>query len=143
MTKAREVMTGHARWAASSDTLVEAARKMRDWQLRLLPIRGADERLAGIVTDRDIVIRCVADGTDPATVHVTTCAAQGEPVTIDADDSLERALSVMIEYGVRQLPVVDCDVLVGMISQADVARNLAPESIGTIVDTVSRTTRRH
>ncbi|MGI9156470.1 MAG: CBS domain-containing protein [Marmoricola sp.] len=142
MTRAREVMTGHARWAASSDTLVEAARKMRDWQLRLLPIRGADERLAGIVTDRDIVIHCVAEGTDPATVPVTTCA-QGEPVTIGADDSLERALSVMIEHGVRQLPVVDCDVLVGMITQADVARHLAPELIGTILGTVSSTTRRH
>lgn len=71
MATAREVMTDHAKWAASSDTLVDVARKMRDWQLRLLPIRREDERLVGVITDRDIVIGCVADDTDPAMVCVT------------------------------------------------------------------------
>lgn len=134
-------MTGHAKWAASSDTLVEVARKMRDWRLRLLPIRSEDERLVGVITDRDIVIGCVADGTDPTMVCVTALA-QGS-ATAEADDSLEDALWLMLEHGVRQLPVVDDGRYVGMISQADIARNLPPHTVGRVLDKVSNPARGH
>lgn len=141
MTKVSEVMTGHAKWAVSTDTLVEVARKMRDWQLRLLPIRSEDHRFAGVVTDRDIVVDYVASGTDPARVRVSALP-QGRTMTVSADDSLEHALGLMIEHGVRQLPVVDRDSLVGMITQADIGRSLTPSEAGAVVDRVSHVARR-
>ena len=94
---------------------------MRDLDVGALPVCGDDERLQGMVTDRDIVVRCVAEGGDPATARAGDLAAQ-KPVTIGADDDIDEALSTMIRNGVRRLPVIDGHDLVGMVSQADVAR---------------------
>ena len=78
-----------------------------------------------MITDRDIVTNCVANGGDPNNVMVEEYAA-GEAVTIGADDSVEEALRTMTEHGVRRLPVIDGQELVGILSQADIARNLSP-----------------
>ena len=136
MTTAREIMTGGAECARSTDTLVEAARKMRDLDVGALPICGEDERLQGIITDRDIVVRCVAEGGDPTTAKVGDFA-QGKPVTIGADDSVEEALHTMMEHDVRRLPVIDGHQLVGMVSQADVAKNLPEDKVGELVEAIS------
>ena len=137
MTTAREIMTGDAECARTTDTLVDAARKMRDFEVGALPICGDDDRLKGIITDRDIVVRCVADGGDPSSVKVEELA-QGKPVTIGADDSVEEALRTMKEHDVRRLPVIDGHELVGMLSQADVARNLPEDKVGELVEAISR-----
>ncbi len=76
--------------------------------------------LKGIITDRDIVIRCLADGGDPSSVTVGSLA-QGKPVTIGADDTLEEVIATMAEHQVRRLPVIDGHKMVGMISEADLA----------------------
>jgi CBS domain-containing protein len=136
MTTARDIMTTGAECAASTDTLVEAARKMRDLQVGALPICGEDNRLQGMITDRDIVVRCVAEGGDPSTTRVAELA-QGKPVTIGADDSVEEALRTMKEHDVRRLPVIDGHDLVGMLSQADLARNLPEEQVGGLVEAIS------
>ena len=65
MTTAREVMTGDASCVGTEDTLADAARRMRDLDVGALPICGDDNRLKGMITDRDIVVKCVADGGDP------------------------------------------------------------------------------
>lgn len=136
MSTAREIMTGDATCIGSDESLVEAARRMADLQVGALPICGDDDRLAGVLTDRDIVVRCVARGGDPASVRAAELA-DGKPVTIGADDSVEEALRTMKEHGVRRLPVIDDQRLVGMVSQADVARHLPEGAVGDLVEAIS------
>ena len=136
MTTARDIMTADATCAGADETLVEAARKMRDLDVGALSICGPDDRLAGMITDRDIAIRAVAEGKDPGTVKVSELA-DGKPVTIGADDSVEEALATMSKHGVRRLPVIDGQKLVGMVSQADVAKHLPEAKVGDLVDAIS------
>jgi CBS domain-containing protein len=129
-------MTADARCVQQGQTLVDAARLMRELDVGALPICGDDNRLKGMVTDRDIVIRCIADGGDPAQTDVMSLA-QGKPVTVGADDDIEVALRTMAEHQVRRLPVIDGHDLVGLISQADIARNLPDRKIGDLVEAIS------
>lgn len=137
MTKAREVMTRDAQCVQESQSLADAARLMRDLDVGALPICGDDNRLKGMVTDRDIVVRCIAEGGDPQGTQVSSLA-RGKPVTIGADDEIEEALRTMSAHQVRRLPVIDGHDLVGMISQADIARNLSDDKIGNLVEAISR-----
>ena len=130
-------MTGSAECARTTDTLVDVARKMRDLDVGALPICGDDDRLKGMITDRDIVVKAVADGTDPSSLKADAFA-EGKPVTVGADDSVEEALRTMTEHGVRRLPVIDGHDLVGMVSQADVAKNLPDDQIGQLVESISK-----
>lgn len=136
MTTARDIMTGGAECARTTDTLVEAARKLRDLGVGALPICGEDDRLAGMITDRDIVIHAIADDRDASSTTVDTLA-EGKPVTIGADDSIEETLRTMSQHQVRRLPVIDGDRLVGIVSQADVARNVPDELVGDLVAAIS------
>ena len=136
MTTARDIMTRDATCAKTDDTLADAARRMRDLDVGALPICGEDNRLKGMITDRDIVVKCVAEGGDPSTTKVADLA-EGKPVTIGADDSVEEALHTMTEHGVRRLPVIDGHDLVGIVSQADLARNVDEEKVGDLVEAIS------
>jgi CBS domain-containing protein len=136
MTTARDIMSGNAECASTTDTLVDAARKMRDLDVGALPICGEDDRLKGMITDRDIVTQCVASGSDPNAVKVEEYASD-ETVTIGADDSIDEALRTMTEHGVRRLPVIDGQKFVGILSQADVAKNLSNDQIGQLVEAIS------
>jgi CBS domain-containing protein len=136
MTTARDIMTGSVECARSTDTLVEVARKLRDLDVGALPICGEDNRLQGMITDRDIVVKCIADGGDPSSV-TASALAEGKPVTIGADDSIEETLRTMSQHGVRRLPVIDGQELVGVVSQADVAKNLPDESVADLVEAIS------
>ncbi len=137
MKTVREIMTTGVECANVGETLVEAARKMRDLDVGALPICGEDNRLKGMLTDRDITVRVVAEGRDPGSVKVEELAA-GKPVTIGADDTVEDALRTMSDKGVRRLPVIDGHDLVGMVSQADIARNLPDDKIGDLVEAISK-----
>ncbi len=137
MKTVREIMTTGVECANVGETLVEAARKMRDLDVGALPICGEDERLKGMLTDRDITVRVVAEGRDPGSVKVEELAA-GKPVTIGADDTVEDALRTMSNHSVRRLPVIDGHDLVGMVSQADIARNLPDDKIGDLVEAISK-----
>jgi CBS domain-containing protein len=129
-------MSTNVECASVNDTLTEAAKKMRDLDVGALPICGDDNRLKGMLTDRDITVRAVAEGMDPSTVKVVELA-EGKPVTIGADDSLEEAMRTMTEHDVRRLPVIDGHDLVGMISQADIAQNLSGSETGNLVADIS------
>jgi CBS domain-containing protein len=135
-TKARDLMTPGAECIGFEETLAEAARKMRDLDVGSLPICGPDQKLAGMLTDRDIVVRCLAEGGDPTTTKAGDLA-QGKPVTIGADDSVEEAMRTMAEHQIRRLPVIDGHTLVGMLAQADVARAVSPKASGTVLHDVS------
>ena len=136
MTTARDIMTPGVECVSVGETLVDAARRMRDLDVGALPICGDNDRLAGMLTDRDIVMRVVAEGRDPGSVNVGDLA-DGNVVTIGADDSVEDALATMSKHGVRRLPVIDGHDLVGMVSQADIARNLPEEKVGDLVEAIS------
>lgn len=136
MTTAREIMTPGAECIGENQSLEEAARRMRDLDVGALPICGENDRLQGVLTDRDIVVRCLAVGTDPRAVKAGQLA-QGKPVTIGADDSVEAALDTMQAHQVRRLPVIDGHDLVGMISQADIARHLPEDRVGELVELIS------
>ncbi|KAA9135847.1 CBS domain-containing protein [Microbacterium caowuchunii] len=136
MTVARDIMTPAPRCVGENQTLIEAARLLATLDVGALPICGDDKRLKGILTDRDIVVKCLAEGGDPA---LTTAGqlAQGTLITIKADDDVQKALKTMKAYHVRRLPVIEGHDLVGIVTQADLARSLAPEDTGETVGEIS------
>jgi CBS domain-containing protein len=136
MTTTREIMTPDATCAGENDTLSQAAEKMRDAGVGALPVCGEDHQLKGMITDRDIVVKCIAEGADPTKTRVGDLA-EGKPVTIGADDSVEEALDTMIEHKVRRLPVIDGTDLIGVVSQADVAQHLPEDRVGDLVGAIS------
>jgi CBS domain-containing protein len=137
MKTAREVMTGGAECVGENETLEDAAQKMKDLDVGQLPICGEDNRLKGVVTDRDIVIKCLAAGGDPRQMKAGELG-EGKPVTIGADDSIEEAVKTMKEHQVRRLPVIDGHDLVGMVSQADIARNWPDDRVGELLEVISQ-----
>lgn len=136
MTTARDIMTPGAERVGENETLEVAARKMRDENVGALPVCGTDNRLKGMVTDRDIAVKCLAEGQDPKTMTAGELAA-GKPATIGADDPVEEALRTMKEHQVRRLPVIDGHDLVGMLAQADIARAMPDKSIGDLLEFIS------
>lgn len=136
MTTAREIMTTDTQCVQVDQSLADAAKMMRDLDVGAVPICGDDNRLKGMITDRDIVVRCIADGGDPTSTKAADLA-QGKPVTIGADDSVEEILRTMTTNKVRRLPVIDGHDLVGMVSQADVARSLPEDRVGELVEAIS------
>ncbi|ADP81784.1 CBS domain-containing protein [Pseudofrankia inefficax] len=137
MTTARDIMHRDATCIGSTQTLLDAARKMRDLGVGALPICGEDDRLQGIITDRDIVIRCLASGGDPGTTPASALA-QGTPLYVDADANLDQVLARMSEKRVKRVPVIDNHRLVGMISEADLAScgRLSESQLGQLVEAV-------
>ena len=136
MTRAREIMSPDPTCVREDESLVEAAKKMADLDVGSLPICGNDQRLKGMLTDRDIVVKCLARGGDPAR-ETAGSLASGKPVTIGADDDIRDALTVMQEHQVRRLPVIDGHDLVGIISQADIALSLSATETGETVEAIS------
>jgi CBS domain-containing protein len=135
MTTARDMMHRGAECIGEDETLVDAARKMRVLGVGSLPICGNDNKLHGIITDRDIVIRCIAEGKDPAQCRAAELA-QGKPFYVDADADISEVLRQMMEHKVMRLPVIDNHKLVGMVSEADLARNLPEDKVGEFVEAI-------
>ncbi|MER0443625.1 CBS domain-containing protein [Streptomyces sp. NPDC006711] len=136
MTKAREIMTAGAQCVGAQETVLDAAKKMTELGVGALPICGTDERLKGMLTDRDIVVKVLGAGKDPASVKAGDLA-QGEAVTIGADDDADEILRTMSEHKVRRLPVIDGHTLVGIVAQADVARALRDPKVGDLLEALS------
>ena len=136
--KARDVMSDDCTCVGENDTLLDAARKLAELDVGALPICGEDDRLKGMLTDRDIVVKALAQGKDPGTTRAGELGqGDSETVTIGADDSIDEALRTMIDHKVRRLPVIDGKRLVGMISQADIATNVDEERVGDLVEAIS------
>ena len=119
MQKVSEVMSTDVQTISPDDTIEEAAQEMRDGDFGLVPV-VEDEELVGVVTDRDIAIRAVAEGKDPST-PVSEVMSEGV-VWVNEDDSVEDAARIMSEHQIRRLPVVDSEQhLVGIVSLGDFA----------------------
>jgi CBS domain-containing protein len=139
MTKhVRDVMTPSVRVASPSQSLAEAADVMKDEDVGSVPVVD-DGRLVGILTDRDIVIRAVAERRDPQAVKVDEVASR-ELVTVEPEQDLDEALTLMARHQVRRLPVVEGGQLVGMIAQADVALEEKEKKVGEVIEEISKPT---
>ena len=136
MTTAKDIMHLGATCIGQNQSLADAARLMRDLDVGAVPICGDDDRLHGIITDRDIAVKCVAEGKDPA-VMTAEELAQGRPLCVDADADVSDVLKLMQEHRIRRVPVIQDLRLVGMISEADVARNMSEDRIGHFVEMIT------
>jgi len=129
MTTARDIMHNGATCIGEHETLQHAAQQMRDLDVGSLPICGDDNSLVGIITDRDIVTKCIARGADPASITAGELA-QGMPVTIEPQADVTEVLRAMEQHQIRRLPVMERQQPVGMISQADLTRHLSESAVG-------------
>ncbi len=135
----RELMTTNPTTVEPSAKVVDAARAMRQQDVGPVPVVENGDRLAGIVTDRDIVLRVVADGGDPQSTTVGEIMSR-DLVTVDPDQPLDEALRLMARHQIRRLPVCEEDGrLVGIVAQADIATELGDDRrTGQVVEEISR-----
>ena len=136
--KARDIMTPDCECVGEDDSVLDAAKRLTELEVGAMPICGDDRRLKGMITDRDIVVKVLAQGKDPgATKAGELGQGDGETVTIGADDSIDEALRTMAGHKVRRLPVIDGQECVGVISQADIATHIDEEKVGDLVEAIS------
>ncbi len=136
MTNARDVMHTGVECVGEHETLDVAARRMRDLDVGALPICGEDDKLHGVITDRDVVVKCLAAEGDPKQMTAGELA-QGKPYTARDDTDIKQVVKAMEDHQIRRLPIVDENKrLVGMISEADLARNLPDKEVGRFVEAV-------
>ncbi|MCU1358212.1 MAG: signal transduction protein, partial [Acidimicrobiales bacterium] len=126
MTTAREIMTEDAEFLKDDATAADAATRFAGRDIGAIPVCDAQGHLEGMVTDRDLVVKVLADGKDPSSTRLRDLTDQSEVVTVGADDDVDTIVRTMIDHKVRRLPVIDGDRLVGMVSQGDVAKHCAP-----------------
>jgi CBS domain-containing protein len=132
----RDVMTARPRCAAPDTPLSQVAQLMGTQDVGAIPILDGD-RLVGMITDRDIVVRAVAQEKDPRGMPSREISS-GELVAVGPDQDLSDALHLMAEHQVRRLPVVDDENrLVGVVSQADIALEAKDQSVGEMVAEIS------
>jgi CBS domain-containing protein len=135
MSKARDVMHIGADCIGENGTLSRAAEMMRDLHVGALPICGEDGRLHGIITDRDIVVRAIAEGFDPD-IATAGDLARGTPIWVDADADTAEVLDLMIESRIRRIPVIEDHRLIGIISEADLAQHLPDSQLKRFTEAV-------
>jgi CBS domain-containing protein len=135
----RELMTTNPTTVEPSAPVADAARVMKQLDVGPVPVVENGDRLAGIVTDRDIVLRVVAAGGDPQSTTVGEIMSR-DLATVDPDQPLEEALRLMARHQVRRLPVCEEDGrLVGIVAQADIATELGDDRVtGQVVEEISR-----
>jgi len=136
MTQVKDVMSSNPTTCEPQASVVDAAKVMAKEDVGPIPIVEGD-RLVGLVTDRDLVMRVLAEGRDPGSTMVGEIASR-DLVTVSPDDDLDRALQLMAENQVRRLPVVESDSLVGIIAQRDIALEGQDRETGQVVEQISR-----
>jgi CBS domain-containing protein len=134
----REAMTASVSSVSPSQSLADAAEVMKGQDVGSVPV-VEEGRLAGIVTDRDIVTRAVAERRNPQAVKVEEIASH-DLVTVESEQDLDEALALMARHKVRRLPVLEGGRLVGMLAQADIALGAKEEKVGEMVEQISQPT---
>jgi CBS domain-containing protein len=132
----KDAMTSEVKTATLAQSLTDAAKLMKQEDVGSIPVVDGD-RLVGVLTDRDIVVRGIADGSDPNAVQVGAIASR-DVVTVRSDDDLDEALRLMAQHQVRRLPVVDNGQLVGVVATADVAHEAKEKDVGHLVEEISK-----
>jgi CBS domain-containing protein len=134
--KVREVMSSNVRSATPTQSLADAAQMMKGDDVGSVPVVDNDQ-LVGILTDRDIVLRAVAERVDPQAVKVGDIASR-DLVTAGPEQELDEALLLMAQHQVRRLPVVEEGRLVGMLAQADIANDVNEKKAGEMLEQISQ-----
>lgn len=132
----RDIMTPSVACVGAHETVTTAACRMRELDVGVLPVRGAHDVLTGVVTDRDLVLRVLAEGMDPARTAVGDLV-RGGTFTVPGEADIEAAARLMGEHRVRRLVVVSGRRVVGIVSQGDLARALPEDLAGALVEAVS------
>lgn len=135
MTAVRELMTRDPACVETDQTLQEAAEIMSRMGVGALPICGPDRKIKGVLTDRDLVVRALAEGKSLSTTAGEL--NQGEAITVGADDPAEELFATMTQYQVKRLPVIDGQMLVGIVTIADAAKALSSPTVGQLTDALS------
>jgi CBS domain-containing protein len=135
-TSIKEVMSSDVRTCEPDATVVDVAKVMAKEDVGPIPVVEGG-RLVGLVTDRDLVVRVLAEGKDPETTKVGEVASR-ELVTVSPDEDLDQALKLLAQHQVRRLPVVEGDRVVGIVAQADIARLGKDAKTGEVVEEISR-----
>ena len=138
MTTVRDAMTQDVETVSPSQPIRDAAKLMKAGDFGSIPV-VEDGQLIGVVTDRDIVVRAVAQGLDTASAQVGEVASTG-PVTVDPNEDLGEALALMARHRIRRLPVVEQGAVVGVLSQADIALEAKDAVTGDLVHEISQPT---
>jgi CBS domain-containing protein len=136
VTQIRDLMTENPSSCERTTPVAEAAKVMAREDVGPIPVVDGD-RLVGLVTDRDLVLRVLAEGRDPQSTTVGEVASSAL-VTVSPDDSLDQALKLLAQHQVRRLPVVEDDRLVGIVAQADIARHADEVQTGEVVEEISK-----
>jgi CBS domain-containing protein len=131
-----DAMTRSPRFVSRRATAAEAARTMLEADVGSLPVVDESGFLAGIVTDRDIVLRVVATGRDPSATAIEEIAT-ADPRYASPDESLDEAAERMAAWRIRRLPVIEFDRIVGILSQADLVHEVKDRKAGQVVDEIS------
>ena len=143
MNKCSEVMTRNPVSCVPDDAVMKVAQVMKNEDVGPIPIveNRQTQKLVGMVTDRDLAMKLVAEGRDGRNTTVAEVMSR-QIVTCHADDDLQKALDAMAENQLRRIPVVDEDgAVIGIISQADVATRVnQPEKTAAVVRKISRST---
>jgi CBS domain-containing protein len=139
----RDAMHEGCECVGENQSVLDAAKRMEQLDFGAMPICGQDDRLKGMITDRDIVVKVLAQGKDPATTMAGELA-QERLVFIRADAPIDQALSLMQEHKVRRLPVLDEDKrLCGMLSEGDIATHMPEEKTGEMVGAIAAARPQH
>jgi CBS domain-containing protein len=136
-TRAADIMTKDVTVIREDETMRQAAERLANDDIGVLPICDERQQIRGILTDRDIVVHVVARGKDVNSTRARELE-QGEIVTLRPDDSIDHAADLMAQHKVRRLPVVENGKVLGMVSQADVVKNIPPETAGRMLTSISK-----
>ncbi|HZM77195.1 MAG TPA: CBS domain-containing protein [Candidatus Limnocylindrales bacterium] len=136
MATAKDIMHLGAECVPENETLDRAAQMMRDKQVGSLPICGTDNKLKGIITDRDIVVKCIASGRDASEMTAGEMA-QGKTVFVESSATEDEVLTLMEKNKIRRVPVLEEHLIVGMISEADIAQHLSDAKLAHFVNAIT------
>jgi len=139
MLKASDVMSQNPTTATPRDTIQTVAQLMSSENVGVIPVieEGSNNRLVGVVTDRDIVLRAVAEGRNPGEVTVEQVMTP-DVVTVEPGDDAQKAVELMENHQIRRILVCNGDQLVGVIAQADIARQGSDLQTGELVEEISQ-----
>ena len=137
MPTARDIMTPNPTIVKTDANVVDIAKQLRDEEIGAVIVCNDEGRIEGLITDRDIAIEIVAGGRDAGGTKAGDLLSGMETVTIGADDDVREAVRTMKDHAVRRLPVIDGDRVVGMVSQADLARAVDDETAGELLRAIS------
>ncbi len=136
-TVARDIMTPNPHIVKVDDSVDRIARVLADENIGAVVVCNDQRRLQGMITDRDLAVEVVAKDRDPHATRASELVNGREVVTIGADDSIDEAIDTMQAHAVRRLPVIDGDEVIGIVSQADIAKVAKDKQVGRLVETIS------